>query len=103
MFSHPAPTAQLQCDPRSADAQFGIGSVKLDAASNAAERESAMKHIERAVEIDPLHSQALARLASNAVGGEYLSAVRPPPEGPHHHAARERDGDKAKQPRPLRQ
>ena len=41
-----------------------------------AEKELAMKHIERAVEIDPLHSQALAKLAAASVGGEYLSSVR---------------------------
>jgi len=66
----------LQCDPRSADAHYGLGSCLLVSASTAAEKDTALKHIERAVELDPLHAAALAKLASHAVGGEYLSAVR---------------------------
>ena len=66
----------LQCDPRSADAHYGLGSCLLVSASTVAEKDTALKHIERAVELDPLHAAALAKLASHAVGGEYLSAVR---------------------------
>lgn len=68
--------ARWQCDPRSADAHYGLGTCLLGTALAEAEKELAMKHIERAVEIDPLHSQALAKLAAASVGGEYLSSVR---------------------------
>jgi tetratricopeptide (TPR) repeat protein len=66
----------LQCNPKSADALYGLGATLLDQASNKNEKAIAMKHIERAAEIDPMHAKALARLAANAVGGEYLSRVR---------------------------
>lgn len=66
----------LQCDPKSADALYGLGSTLLDTASNNNEKLLAMKHIERATEIDPMHVHALARLAANSVGGEYLSRVK---------------------------
>jgi tetratricopeptide (TPR) repeat protein len=65
----------LQCDPKSADANFGLGVALQQGASNANDREVAMRYIKRSVDLNPLHASALARLASDCSARQHARSV----------------------------